>query len=73
MLELFDVVALTENLPGRHLQRGQVGTVVERLAPDVYEIEFSDDDGQTYAMFALRAKQLIVLHYAPSESRSVLA
>ena len=73
MLELFDVVALTENLPGRHLQRGQVGTVVERLAPDVYEIEFSDDDGQTYAMFALRASQLIVLHYAPSESRSVLA
>ncbi|MEK7808593.1 MAG: DUF4926 domain-containing protein [Chloroflexota bacterium] len=73
MLELFDVVALTEDLPERHLQRGQVGTVVERLAPDVYEVEFSDDEGQTYAMFALRAKQLLALHYAPSESRSVLA
>jgi hypothetical protein len=46
--------------------RGQVGTVVESLAPGVYEVEFSDDSGQTYASIALRAEQLMRLHHDPS-------
>ena len=62
-IKLLDVVALTENLPREGLYRGQVGTVVEILAPDAYEVEFSDNDGQTYAMKALKAHQLMVLHY----------
>lgn len=62
-LKLLDVVALTENLPEYGLHCGQVGTVVEILAPNVYEVEFSDDEGQTYAMQALSADQLMVLHY----------
>ncbi len=64
-IRLLDVVALTEDLPTRGLVRGQVGTVVEALAPDSYEIEFSDDDGRTYASLALRADQVMVLHYRP--------
>lgn len=68
MIKLLDVVALTEDLPERKLQRGQVGTVVELLAPDVFEVEFNDDDGRTYAMLALRATQLMVLHYEPTEN-----
>jgi len=32
------------------------------LAPDVFEVEFCDDAGHTYAMFALRAEQLMLLH-----------
>jgi len=63
-IQLLDVVALTEDLKERGLSRGQVGTVVEALAPGVYEVEFSDDDGRTYAS-ALRAEQLMVLHYRP--------
>jgi len=43
--------------------RGQVGTVVERLTDDVFEVEFVDDDGQTYAEIALPAEQLLVLHH----------
>jgi len=35
---------------------------VEILAPDVYEVEFCDDEGQTYAELALRGEQLITLH-----------
>ncbi len=50
---LLDVVALTEALPERDLSRGQVGTVVETLAPDVFEVEFSDNDARTYATLAL--------------------
>ena len=66
-IQLLDVVALTEDVPDRGLARGQVGTVVETLAPDVYEVEFSDDDGRTYASLALRADHLLVLHYRPLE------
>jgi hypothetical protein len=58
-IKLLDVVALTEELP----ERGQVGTVVELLGPDVFKLEFSDDEGRTYASLALRADQLMVLHY----------
>ena len=61
-INLLDTVALLEDLPQRNLIRGEVGTIVELLAPDVYEVEFCDDDGQTYAELALRGKQLIVLH-----------
>lgn len=64
-IQLLDVVALTEDLPERGLQRGQVGTVVELLAPDVFDVEFSDHQGQTYAMLSLKSTQLIVLHYEP--------
>ena len=62
-LKRLDVVALTEDLPAHALRRGQVGTIVEELAPGVYEAEFSDNDGRTYAMLALRADQLLLLHY----------
>ena len=43
--KLLDVVALIEELPKRGLHRGQVGTVVEILTPDVYEVEFCDETG----------------------------
>ena len=62
---LLDVVALMEDLPDRGLRRGQVGTVVECLASDVFEVEFSDDRGRTYASLALRTDQLMALHHRP--------
>ena len=61
--DILDVVALTDDLPERGLYRGQVGTVVETLAPDVFEVEFSDDEGRAFASLALNANQLLVLHY----------
>ena len=65
-IKLLDVVALTQELPDRDLALGQVGTVVEVLAPDAYEVEFSDNEGRTFAELALRADQLLVLHYEPA-------
>ncbi len=50
------------------LYRGQVGTVVESLAPDVFEVEFSDNEGRTYASLALEAEQLLVLPHEPVET-----
>lgn len=67
-LRLLDVVALTADLPGKGLLRGQVGTIVEELAPGVFKVEFSDDDGKTYATASLRAGQLIALHYHPARA-----
>ena len=65
-IELLSVVALLENTPDGDLLRGQVGTVVETLAPRVFEVEFNDNNGQTYATRALRADQLMRLHHEPS-------
>jgi Domain of unknown function (DUF4926) len=62
-LQLLDVVALKEDLPDHQLLAGQVGTIVELLAPEVYEVEFSDNDGQTYAMLPLHSSQLLQLKY----------
>ena len=38
-LEMLSVVALTNDIPEKGLRRGQVGTVVEKLASDVYEVD----------------------------------
>ena len=53
------------DLPEHGLVRGQVGTVVERFDDGAYEVEFSDDDGRTYAELALGADALLVLHHRP--------
>ena len=64
-LEMLSIVALLEDVPGKGLRRGQVGTVVDTLAPGVYEVEFVDDSGQTYALLPLHAAQLLELHHQP--------
>jgi len=57
------VVALLEDIPTRGLVRGQVGTIVERLAPGVFEVEFSDNEGRTYATSAVSPDKLLVLRH----------
>lgn len=59
----FAVVAILEDEPERGLRRGQVGTVVESLAPNMFEVEFCDNEGRTYATFALRSDQFMILHH----------
>ena len=61
-IQLLDVVALVHDRPSDGLVRGQVGTVVETLSPAVYEVEFSDDHGKTYAMLPLPADELNLLY-----------
>jgi hypothetical protein len=65
-IHLLAVVALTVEHPEKQLVRGQVGTVVAQLAPDVYEIEFCDDAGRSYAQLALSGDELLVLHHQPA-------
>jgi hypothetical protein len=65
-IRLLDVVALTADLPERGLRQGQVGTVVETLNDDAYEVEFSDNEGRTYATAAVKGDLLLVLHHEPA-------
>ncbi len=62
---LLDVVALLTDLPGQSLVRGQVGTVVEQLDDKTLLVEFSDDQGRTYAVAPCPGAGLLVLHYVP--------
>ena len=64
-IELLDVVALTQDLPDRQLVKGQVGTVVEIFEPGVFEVEFSDEEGETYAQLAVEEDALLLLHNHP--------
>ena len=64
-IPILAVVALLEDLPDRGLTRGQIGTVVEHLERDGEQallVEFSDEQGRTYAIIDLRPDQLVVLH-----------
>jgi len=69
-VKLLDTVALLEDVQadGVPLKRGEVGAVVEILAPQVYEVEFCDDQGHAYAFASLHADQLLVLHNQGKES-----
>ncbi|HEX2623340.1 MAG TPA: DUF4926 domain-containing protein [Phototrophicaceae bacterium] len=69
-MNLYDVVALLEDLPEHGLKRGQVGTLVEEWTPGVYKVEFSDTSGITYAMVALRADQLMTLYWHPTKQNA---
>lgn len=60
-----DVVALLGDRPAEALMRGQVGTVVDTLDSDTVLVEFSDDQGQAYAIAPCPRDALLVLHYEP--------
>lgn len=64
--ELFDVIALTVDLPEHNLWRGQVGTIVEILANGrAFEVEFSDRNGRTFESIGLEPAQMMTLRYEP--------
>ena len=62
-VKLLDVVALLDDKPAEGLAAGQVGTVVELLAPGVFEVEFLDSNGKTVALSELKRAELLVLKH----------
>lgn len=58
-----DVVALLEDRPTEHLNKGQVGTILEEVQPATFLVEFADLQGVPYAMSAIPADKLIELHH----------
>lgn len=61
--KLLDVVALLEDKPSERLVSGQVGTIVEVLAPEVFEVEFLDSQGGTIALVELGRGDFLVLRH----------
>lgn len=60
-VELLDIVALLTKLPDEKLSIGQVGTVVEELAHNVYKVEIADAKGRTITTCAVEANDLLKL------------
>ncbi len=69
-LKLHDVVALLDPLPEHGLRRGQLGTIIDLYERGVFEVEFADTRGQTYASVTLRAEQLLPLHQEPAVTKA---
>jgi hypothetical protein len=65
-MKLQHVVALVEDYPKANLKRGQVGTIDEDYGDQVFEVEFVDLEGRTYAVEILGAQQLMQLHHQPA-------
>ena len=58
-----DFVALLKAYPDQQLAKGQVGTIVEVLGNDYYEVAFTDKAGQTITSLSLPAHELMTLHF----------
>ena len=63
LVKLLDVVALLGDKPEEGLVAGQVGTVVEVLAPGVFEVEFLSSIGRTVGLAELRREELLALKH----------
>ena len=68
-LKLLDTVALLKDIPDEKLVKGQVGTIVEELDEEVYEVEFTNKRGETIASLALTHEELMLLYF---EAESVV-
>lgn len=64
-VKLLDVVALLGDKPAEGLASGQVGTVVEVLASDAFEVEFLDANGRTIALGEFHRNELLLLRHEP--------
>lgn len=72
-LPLHSTVALLEDTRTTHfengapllLRRGDTGTVVMTYDDHVYEVEFADASGRTYALLPLTEDRLLLLRDVP--------
>jgi len=67
MPDLFDVIELTVDIPERGLRVGMQGTIIECHSGDAYEVEFTNEAGETLALLALSPDQFIVVWRAKTK------
>ncbi len=58
---LFDIVELLIDIPDKNLFAGMQGTIVEQYETRIFEIEFSDKQGQTLALCTLEKSNFFVV------------
>ena len=61
--KILDIVALLVDRPESKLVSGQVGTILEQLDENVYEVEFADKKGRTLVTLPIESKDLMLLHF----------
>ena len=72
-IQEYDLVALTENVTATHkvthqpilLRRGQMGTVLMSFDKQAFLIDFTDQQGNTFAMETVDCSKLLQLIYEP--------
>lgn len=62
-LKELDTVALLKAIPGKRLFKGQVGTIVEQLDENTFEVEFSNKKGETLITAPIKGSNLMLLHF----------
>lgn len=65
--ELFDVVELLVNLPEHQQSIGAQGTIVECHDLNHFEVEFSNESGETTALCVLSPQQFMVVWQAQTK------
>lgn len=61
---LFDTVELLVDLPAHNLRSGSLGAIVHVYDNGIYEVEFSNAEGETMVLCPLSAEQFIVVWQA---------
>ncbi len=61
--KILDVVALLNDVPEKKLSMGQVGTIVEQLDDNIFEVEFSNKNGETLTIESCKGSDLMLLHF----------
>lgn len=70
---LFDVIETIYPLVESNLNSGARGTIVHRHADDSFEVEFTDDNGETVAVRNLVRDQFVVIWQADTETEVSLS
>jgi hypothetical protein len=65
--ELFDVVELLVTLPASNLRPGVRGAIVDCYSDGSYEVEFTDNSGETIALYTLSSEQFLVVWQAKEQ------
>ena len=65
--ELFDVIELLVDLPEENLRAGVRGAIVECYENGKYEVEFTNEEGETLALSTLSSEEFIVVWKAKTK------
>lgn len=64
---LYDVVELLIDIPDQNLRAGTRGAIVHQYADENYEVEFTNEAGETTALCALPLHQFILVWRAETQ------
>jgi len=67
MAELGDVIELISDIPGKGLRAGMQGTIVHCHSNQAYEVEFTNDEGETLDFLAVRQEQFMMIWRAKTQ------